>query len=948
MKSSALLKSVILIPLFLSCTISHAAEETKGDKFNTSKQKRYFHTPKPVKQYTSSEEENPISNTASSTEDDSLDDSETDGIVEAKPFKRENRVRKMARSASRNRDKLKKMPSKLFKKNNYQTIEEENTASEEENTDIKEQDPHSEKQITFSNPIEPTADNSKALVPEYSQKPKIQRQRSWGKNPHITNNQPPSRNDADESTPIIPQIRLEQPNPAHGLLIETNVSRKKKRLSHQRPLERSSIKPLPGREGALSPRGYLDPRLEKALLQERNPLQEGLSFYLNENGQPLGHQLTSPRSQLTSPRSQPTSPRLNHSTEKETTINLASFFEPEGFTEDSFRTDQETSSLKQDQPLLVVKYEENRGSAPFIRIMDNRSYRPDPRAVIGSGVLGSLIFAAFPPTAMTGINVNVTGYYFDIPPGEWLSTTLVTTFMTTFTLALLKEGYEWGQALGWPIWHAMKACYSRCTETKEHEDALSMPLFEGAEYTWKIGYKKNLLHYGGNGFSLIAALPEGILPTALLSLVWAKDYSNLIIPFGACLLVRYAGQGYNANTRIVRYLLKDYLNQEPDGGFVYMSNDLKSEEMENLFYQHNLDPKQAIKHKGLVREAIQRSLQITEENDDIAKRKYEIVNHERDIIRGISLNNKQYFALSALMSNPTVGTPINPLIMNCLRVQCQKGLLLIQKPIEFLKIPLKALALVGAGMAIDQGVTIFTRYWLPNSSPYLINASSGTLITFYAVKELLHLAKAVKEYGSPKASLATVPNFSLASFGATVPAGFSTLVGVILGFQYVDESESSQKWKALMAAYALDSFLSGHSHFKNKLQGFLTAAVTTVPEYTKECVVEYTPQFIKKGVTFLKEVIANKTPECLKGFMSNTYNFLSGYTRPFYQRSWLWKWHHDLDEEVNDGNDAVTNASFYFITQKSKSTDIYYDESSIYEGDAYEENVEYYFNENSG
>ena len=36
---------------------------------------------------------------------------------------------------------------------------------------------------------------------------------------------------------------------------------------------------------------------------------------------------------------------------------------------------------------------------------------------------------------------------------------------------------------------------------------------------------------------------------------------------------------------------------------------------------------------------------------------------------------------------------------------------------------------------------------------------------------------------------------------------------------------------------------------------------------------------------------------------------------PFYQRSWLWKWHHDLDEKVNDDNDSVTNAALYFTIE---------------------------------
>jgi len=718
-----------------------------------------------------------------------------------------------------------------------------------------------------------------------------------------------------------------------------------KRRSEERPLERRRSKTLGdvNLEGQdedsyedLSSGQRLNPQPWKRLHQGINPLQEGLSLYLDKTGQSLEIQPASPRYQ----------PTDHHTAQDSPTILTDSSNESEEFQSDFSESTLEGRESQGSFPLhfpSVIRYEENRGDAPLIRIMDKRLYGRDPRVVVGFGVLGSLIFGGLPPTAMTGVNVNVTGYYFDIPPGEWLSDTLVTAFMTTFTLALLTEGYEWGQTIGGAAWSAMKACYSCYTQKKEQEDVLSTPLFIGAEYTWEIGYKKSLLYYGVNGFALIAALPEGILPAALLSSVWAKDFSDLIIPFGTCLLVRYTGQAYHANTRILRYLLKEYINQEPDGRFVYMNNGLKDEGVENIFNEVNVAPEQAIKHKNFVREATQRSLHHGEENDDVAKAKYEIVNDERDKIRGLSIDEKEYFSVSALMDQPTRHEGRNLSKGNCLKIQSQKALFLIQKPAGFLKIPLKTLALVGAGMAIEQGIRIVVHYWRPDApwASQLINASAGTLIAFYAAKELLHIAKAMKEYGAPKASLATVPNFSVASFGATVPAGFSALVGVILGFQYVDESESSQKWRVLMVPYAVDAFLSGHSHFKNKLQGFLTAAVTTIPEYAKECVVDYTPQVIKKGAVYIKEGIVNNTPGYVKEFISSPYHAVSEYISLSYQRSWLWKWHHDLDEKVNDDHDAVTNASLYFVTKEEPTTNDYYrdEESSGYSG--YGRNTEY-------
>lgn len=887
---------------------------------------------------------------------------------------------KMSREQiGRDDEGLKRKASRLFF-NKDKGKEEKDTYEEEEKI-------NSEKQVTLVEPTKLPVINSNDSVPETletpeveaepEQKPgrgKIQRQRSWGRNPQMVTRkkqdplvneegnsyqQSPSKSDdnipsLNEETAMLPERGQQQKRTVRRGksaydLNETgkpnergeNISRKErqswKRLSHERPLERSPSQAygwhIESQED-LSPRQRRNLSSSKRLSQRRNPLQEGLSLYLNENGQPLDNQPLSPRYGRMSPR-------LAYSAnKKETLIKITELSDLEilsggcdksGYDDEessfSFGDGREQSLDGQEQSPLALKYEKNRGNASFIRIVDNRLFRPDPRMVVGLGVLGSMTFAALPPTAMTGVNVNVTGYYFNIPPGEWLSTTLVTAFMTTFTLALLKEGYEWGETISWPVWKGMKACYSCYTGTKEQEDVLSAPLMDGAEYTWEIGYKKSLTYYGINLFSFTAALSEGILPFALLSSVWAKDFSHLIIPFGTCVLVRYTGQAYNANTKLLRYLWQDYINQEPKGKFDYMGDGLKDEEVESYFYKENLDPEKAKEHKKAVREAIQQSLREGEENEGIAKEKYEIVDAERSKIRGSSLDEKEYFALSALIIKPMPDTLVSSANMyeidlcrpslNCLKAHYQKGIFLIQKPVDFIKIPLKALALVGAGIAIEQGLRIVLQYWQPDSpwTPALISASSGTLIALYATKELLHMAKAVKEYSSPKASLATVSNFSLASLGATVPAGFSALVGVALGFQYVDESESSQKWKALMIAYGLDTFLSGHTHFKNKLQGFLTAAVTTIPEYTKECVVEYTPQFIKNGAGYLKEGIINNTPKFIEDGLSSSYNLCSKYMSPFYQRSWLWKWHHDLDEKVNDDNDSVTNAALYFTIE---------------------------------
>jgi hypothetical protein len=1005
----ALLRSIIFIPLFslfLFHTSSNAMDDSKAEKGNsTPKKQRYFHSQDTTKKQeiinttNNANSRGESSESTDTAENNVLKDStsEEEVYTEATKIKKStsasnllNRVKSGGHAIKEivtpDKDNIKnvrKKVSRVFSNKSKGTDKEDNDKGIEE----KESEP--ENQIIHLTPVESPVMETNDSAPE---RKRVQRHRSWGKKPHIiikkTDEIPSENNEGnnnpqqqlsksrflsasddnipflDEKTAMLPQENLRQ---ARGLrrgksayelnLSEENTSRKeqrsKKRLSHGRPLERSPSEALhrqdfENHDEELSPRQYRNLQLSGSY--QKNLLQEGLSLYLDQGGQPLTHQPTSPRYQPISPRYQQPSPRLAHSVEKKASSRTIRSADSEEYLEESNENEESfVLSLDQQPSLCALRYEKDRGNASFIKIIDNRLFRPDPRVVVGMGVLGSLMFATLPPTAMTGINVNVTGYYFGIPPGEWLSTTLVTTFMTTFTLALLKEGYEGGQTIGWPIWKAMKACYACCGGTKDQEDILSAPLFIGAEYTWKIGYKKSLLHYGINGFSLIAALSEGILPAALLSSVWAKDFSNLIIPFGACLLMRYTGQAYNANTRILRYLLKGYLNQEPNGKFVYMDNNRQDEETENNFYEQNLHPEQATRYKKAVREAIQRSLCEVKESDEIAKEKYEIVNVERDKIKGLSIDEKAYFALSALMNRPTIGVSANisnmgkvefcPPTLNCLKIHYQNSMLLLQKPIEFIKIPLKALALVGAGMAIEQGVKIVLQYWQPDASwtPLLINASSGTLIAFYATKELLHIAKAVKEYNAPKASLATVSNFSLASFGAIVPAGFSALVGVALGFQYVDESESSQKWKALTIAYAFDTFLSGHSHFKNKLQGFLTAAVTTIPEYTKECVVEYTPQIIKRGVAYLKEGIVNNTPECLTKFMSQPYDSLSGYLGLFHQRSWLWSWHHDLDEKVNDDNDAVTNASLYFTTQENQSADIYSDD----EFSNNRENVEY-------
>ena len=518
------------------------------------------------------------------------------------------------------------------------------------NTYKEEETPDPEKQVTLGDSVEIPIIDTNDSVPETletpeveaepEQKPercKIQRQRSWGRNPQIVTRkkqdplesekengaqQPPPKLQlfssfesnlppVSEQTAMLPQGNMQQKwalrrgRSAYKLGAgDENASRRQqqswKRLSHERPLERSPSQAygwhIESQED-LSPRQRRNLSSSKRLSQRRNPFQEGLSLYLNENGQPLDNQPLSPRYG-------PMSPRLAYSAnKKETLIKITELSDLEilsGGCDKSDPDDEESSfsfgdgreqSLDgQGQSLLALKYEKNRGNASFIRIVDNRLFRPDLRMVVGLGVLGSMTFAVLPPTAMTGVNVNVTGYYFNIPPGEWLSTTLVTAFMTTFTLALLKEGYEWGETIGWPVWKGMKACYSCYTGTKEQEDVLSAPLMDGAEYTWEIGYNKSLTYYGINLFSFTAALSEGILPFALLSSVWAKDFSHLIIPFGTCVLVRYTGQAYNANTKLLRYLWQDYINQEPKGKFDYMGDGLKDEEVESYFYKENFPP----------------------------------------------------------------------------------------------------------------------------------------------------------------------------------------------------------------------------------------------------------------------------------------------------------------------------------------------------------------------
>lgn len=619
---------ISLVSFIFSNETSNAMDDFSNKEREQSQPKRYFHRQNSQEKVKTIGTTNNAgsgdetsartsrTNSADSAEDNVDDFEKKEDIIytDAVKIKRSNslsgmlkRVKssgqaikeKMSREQiGRDDEGLKRKASRLFS-NKDKGKEEKDTYEEEEKL-------NSEKQVTLVEPIKLPVINPNDSVPETLETPelergKIRRQRSWGRNPQIVTRkkqdplesekengtqQPPlklqllSSSESDlppvsEQTAMLPQRNMQQKQAlrrgrsAYKLGAgDENASRRQqqswKRLSHERPLERSPSQAygwhIESQED-LSPRQCRNLSSSKRLSQRRNPLQEGLSLYLNENGQPLDNQPLSPRYGRMSPR-------LAYSANKKETLTkiteLSDLEILSGGCDKSDSDDEESSfsfgdgqeqSLDgQGQSPLALKYEKNRGNASFIRIVDNRLFRPDPRVVVGLGVLGSMTFAALPPTAMTGVNVNVTGYYFNIPPGEWLSTTLVTTFMTTFTLALLKEGYEWGETIGWPVWKGMKACYSCYTGTKEQEDVLSAPLMDGAEYTWEIGYKKSLTYYGINLFSFTAALSEGILPFALLSSVWAKDFSHLIIPFGTCVLVRYTGQAYNANTKLLRYL----------------------------------------------------------------------------------------------------------------------------------------------------------------------------------------------------------------------------------------------------------------------------------------------------------------------------------------------------------------------------------------------------------
>jgi hypothetical protein len=401
--------------------------------------------------------------------------------------------------------------------------------------------------------------------------------------------------------------------------------------------------------------------------------------------------------------------------------------------------------------------------------------------------------------------------------------------------------------------------------------------------------------------------------------------------------MRNMGQGYNSTTKVARYLLKDCINQESEGEFKYTANDPNDQIIEECFHKQNVqNPRYTQEHKDSLHEAIHRSFISVDENDDEANEIYDIVNAERDKIRGVSIDDKNHFALRALtkitrneradLANLIVTesyyshmrVALNTLLSKMMD-KYQKPIILIKKSTVISKIACKSCAIYGAYFVTEQGFKLFWTYFFqsPLDITQLTQATTGTVFTFYTLNQLFHIARTVEEFNTPKESVTTVPNISLASVCAVIPSICWTLMAVDLGFQNLDESCSSQKWKAFMVPYAIDTALSLHTHMKNKLQDFLTASVTTIPECIKESAVKCTPTCLTKG-------IKRATPQCLKRCMSSSYNFLSGCIPGFikescglcYKRCWLNKWHVELDEAVEYEFDSVTLASLDFTIKE--------------------------------
>lgn len=640
-------------------------------------------------------------------------------------------------------------------------------------------------------------------------------------------------------------------------------------------------------------------------------------------------------------------------------------------TENASLLQEQRWGKEQFQSALML-YRQNRGDAVFMKVMDELSFSPSRLPIVGCGVVGGLLFAVPCGTPMTAVAMNLTGDILKIPVGGWESTVLVSVFMTTFTLAVGTEGYERGQIIG----RSIQACLPWGNQL---EKVVVVPVFAG-QYRWKIGYENYLI----NSTALVMGAFTALLPTTLLPLVWAKNYPDLILPFVFFLFLRKAEEGYTLVKQTINDAFESQLDQGPEGEFVYTENAQQYKFAEEVFFRNNVkNHEQARKHKIHLLEMNQQFRSEMERNKDVAEEAYRIIQDEKDIIEGKSINQKQFFALSALLGKEVEGDGEDVVAITRRIQEKSSSLSKLENALGYMKILYNGIKIVCKGgstlistpIIVEYGLEIFSEYLFPGSwvTKPLAYSLTGLIFTSNLITECLNTiedSKAIRDYNAHKVSFTHCRNVlssaslsgTISSVGAVVPAGFCTLIGVSLGFYSLDRWGVTTGWQTLMMApYVVNEFPPQFYFQKSKLEGFMIATVTTLPEtvstlsgyVSEKCIPKALKRFLRDedGSSSCCSCFSKCIPKRFMGdddgsssccgCFSKCISSIKAYASLYRKRCWLRNWSNNLHHHVKTFYDTITNATLYFTTQ-TEAVDQYYEEES---GDG--DGVEYYEDEGS-
>lgn len=534
--------------------------------------------------------------------------------------------------------------------------------------------------------------------------------------------------------------------------------------------------------------------------------------------------------------------------------------------------------ISEEYELALTPYYSNLGSASLKEVLDKGFFNPPfSWPIFIGGALGTICGMA-PSTPVTGMLMYLTGNFLHLPIGEWTNFFPISTTMMTLTPIYMRQFYERGQILG-----AYLSCY------KQYEEKVSAPVTGiGAEYTWEVGYKYSFSHHAFNGLAFLSAAVRSLCLTGIM-IVAEENFPVVRGITGPFFFLSFLDQYYSLAKRNLNNTFNDKV---PQGNFTYSNLENKDQDIEDQVCRDFQRNREDTQHLLLM---IQEFRKAMEENDETAKKSFGIIKNEIDILKGKSIDSKQYFALSALLFKPK-DCDDNPRILTSI-LPSRSPLTKFEDFFSYLYILSKGGGLIVRPIIIEYMLErVGTDYFgLPvNGAVLTACVGAGLELASKVITEY----KSVRDYSSLRISFTDFSRPSLARILTFPCAGFFTIAGVYLGWENLSRWGTPSIVKGgMLASFVVDD-LPPHSKFlTDKLDDLMQAAVTTLPA----CIGDYVKPYVPESVT---SVFTRCIPSAVQGWWE-LYN----------QRSWLRKWSQDFYESIDMTFDAVSLASLYVTTQ---------------------------------